>query len=121
MVEEDGADIVEVAVQRKQAAARLIGPDLDFVVIAAGDEPAGSQYATPPMPQGLGAGGSQWLRLVEVYAADRPVVFLEAVDEGAHAVVPQLDGGGVEGHEDPWPACGQQQPRWHGTRRYLLG
>jgi hypothetical protein len=31
---------------------------------------------------------SQWLCLVEIDAADRPVVLLEAVYEGAHAVVP---------------------------------
>ena len=48
-------------------------------------------------------GFSQWLRLVEVDAADRSVVLFEAVYQGAHAVVPQLDGGGVQRHEDPWP------------------
>lgn len=39
MVEENGADVVQVAVQGEQAAASLVGPDLDLVVIAAGDEP----------------------------------------------------------------------------------
>jgi hypothetical protein len=37
---------------------------------------------------GDGSGCSQWLRLVEIDAADRPVMFFEAVDQGSHAVVP---------------------------------
>lgn len=38
---------------------------------------------------------SQWLGLVEIYATDWAVMFFETVDQGAHAVVPQLDRGGV--------------------------
>jgi hypothetical protein len=44
-------------------------------------------------------------------------VFLEAVDQGAHAVVPQLDGRGVQRDEDPWPEGGQQQTRRIAGRR----
>ena len=87
VVEEDGADIVQVAVQCEQASSGLVGPDLDLVVVAARDEPAlVSVYSStrPPRPRSC----SQWLRLVEVDAADRPVMLLEAVDQGAHAVVP---------------------------------
>ena len=40
MVEEDGSDIVQVTVQCQEATPRLVRPDLDLVVIAAGDEPA---------------------------------------------------------------------------------
>lgn len=40
MVEEDGADIVQVAVECEQASSSLVGPDLDLVVVAARDEPA---------------------------------------------------------------------------------
>ena len=47
---------------------------------------------------------SQGLCLVEIDAADRPVVLFEAVDQGSHPVVPQLDRGGVQRYEDPWPA-----------------
>ena len=39
MVEEDGSDIVQVTVQCEEATPRLVRPDLDLVVIAAGDEP----------------------------------------------------------------------------------
>jgi hypothetical protein len=38
----------------------------------------------------------QGLCLVEVDAADRPVVLLKAIYQGAHAVVPQLDGRRVQ-------------------------
>ena len=75
MVEEDGADIVKVTIECKEAAAALVRPHLDLVVIAAGHE------------EGLG--------IVEVDSADGAIVFLKAVYEGAHAVVPELYGGRV--------------------------
>jgi hypothetical protein len=40
---------------------------------------------------------------VEIDASNGAVMFLESVNEGSHAVVPQLDGGGVKGDENPWP------------------
>jgi hypothetical protein len=63
-------DVVQVAQKREQAAPQLVRPDLDAVVVAARRE--------------------EWLRGVEVDAADWAVVLVEAVDEGAHAVVPEL-------------------------------
>ena len=69
-MELDRADVVEVAEQREQAAAQLVRPDLDAVVVA--------------------ARGKERLRGVEVDAADGAVVLVEAVDEGPHAVVPEL-------------------------------
>jgi hypothetical protein len=39
---------------------------------------------------------------VEVDTADRAIVFLEPVNQSAHPVIPQLNGGGVKGNEDPW-------------------
>ena len=36
-------------------------------------------------------------------SADGPVVLVEAVEEGAHAVVPHLDHPAVEARQDPWP------------------
>lgn len=33
MVEEDGADIVQMPIQREETAASLIGPDFDLIVI----------------------------------------------------------------------------------------
>jgi len=38
-----------------------------------------------------------------VDSADGPVVLVEAVEEGAHAVVPHLDHPAVEARQDPWP------------------
>jgi hypothetical protein len=37
-----------------------------------------------------------------VYAANGPIVLVEAVEEGAHAVVPHLDHPAVETRQDPW-------------------
>jgi hypothetical protein len=38
-----------------------------------------------------------------VHAADGPIVLVEAVEEGAHAIVPHLDHPAVESCQDPWP------------------
>ena len=81
-MELDGADVVKVAIQRKQASSRLVRPDLDLVVVASRDE--------------------HGLRFMKVDCADWAIVFLESVNQCAHAVVPQLNRGRVEGDEDPW-------------------
>jgi hypothetical protein len=47
---------------------------------------------------------------VEVDAAHGPVVLVEAVEEGAHAVVPHLDDPAVEAGEDPWAARVEGEP-----------
>jgi hypothetical protein len=52
---------------------------------------------------GVTSGDEEGLRLMEVDTADRTVVLVEAVDEGSHAVVPQLDHAAVQGCQDPWP------------------
>lgn len=36
-------------------------------------------------------------------AADGAVVLVELVDQGSHAVVPELDDAAVETRQDPWP------------------
>ena len=69
-VELDGADVVEVAEEREQAAAELVRPDFDAVVVASGCE--------------------ERLRGVKVDAADGAIVLVKAVDERAHAVIPEL-------------------------------
>lgn len=83
MVEEYGPDIVQVAVQREQTSPSLVRPDLDLVVVTARDE------------EGLG--------VVEVDSSDRTVVLFEPINQGPHAVIPELDRRGVEGDENPWP------------------
>ena len=50
------------------------------------------------------SGHEERLRVVEVDAPDGPVVLVEAVEEGAHAVVPHLDDAAVEAGQDPWAA-----------------
>jgi len=50
------------------------------------------------------SGHEERLRGVEVDAPDGPVVLVEAVEEGAHAVVPHLDDAAVEAGQDPWAA-----------------
>lgn len=68
VVEEDGANVIEMSIESEEAPSSLVRPDLDFVVVPAGDE--------------------QRLSLVEVDSSDRTVVLFEAVYERAHAVVP---------------------------------
>jgi hypothetical protein len=68
VVEEDGADIVEMAIEGEEAATSLERPDLDLVVVTTGYE--------------------ERLCLVEIDTSYRAVVFFEAVNQGTHAVVP---------------------------------
>jgi hypothetical protein len=75
MVEEDGSDVVEMAAEGEEAAAGLQRPDLDLVIVTAGNE--------------------ERLGLVEIDASNGTIVLLKSVDEGSHAVVPELNGGGV--------------------------
>lgn len=83
MVEENSPDVVQVTVQREQAPPGLVRPDLDLVVVTARDE--------------------EGLSVVEVDSSDRTVVLFEPINQGSHTVVPELDRGGVEGDENPWP------------------
>jgi hypothetical protein len=68
VMEEDSADIVEMAIEGEEAATSLERPDLDLVVVTTGNE--------------------ERLCLVEVDTSYRTVVFFEAVNQSAHAVVP---------------------------------
>jgi hypothetical protein len=68
MVKENGSHVIQMSIERKQTPARLVAPDLDLVVIAAGDE--------------------QRLSLVEVNTPNGSIVFFEAINECSHAVVP---------------------------------
>lgn len=82
-MEENCSHIIQVAIQCEQTPPGLVVPNLDLVVV------------TSRHKQGLG-----W---VEVNAANWAIVFFESIDKSSHAVVPQLDGRGVEGDENPWP------------------
>jgi len=62
----------------------LVIPDLNLVIVTSGHE--------------------ERLRGVKVDAPDGPVVLVEAVEEGAHAVVPHLDDSAMEAGQDPWAA-----------------
>ena len=83
VVEENGPNVVQVAIEREEAPPGLVAPHLDLVVVASRDE--------------------ERLGLVEIDTSNRPVVFFETVNESTHTVVPQLNSGGMEGDEDPWP------------------
>jgi hypothetical protein len=50
------------------------------------------------------SGHEERLRGVKVDAPDGPVVLVEAVEEGAHAVVPHLNDSAMEAGQDPWAA-----------------
>lgn len=54
-------------------------------------------------------------------AADGAVVLVEAVEEGAHAVVPHLDHPAVEAGQDPWPPRVEAQPLHPVALRLELG
>ena len=97
MVEEDSAHIVQVSVQRKKTSPRLIRPDFDFVVVSPRHE--------------------QWLGFVKVDAANRSIMLLEPINQCSHAVVPQLDRGRMQGHEDPWSKnqLARGSRRWNAT------
>jgi hypothetical protein len=75
MMEEDSSNVIEMAIQRKEASSSLVRPDLDLVVIAAGYE--------------------EWLCFVKVDTADWAIVFLKSIYQRAHPIIPELDCGGV--------------------------
>jgi hypothetical protein len=82
VVEENGSDVVKMAAQGEKAAPGLQRPDLDLVIVTSGHE--------------------EWLGLVEIDTTNGAIVLLESVDQRSHAVVPELNGGRVKRHEDPW-------------------
>jgi len=84
MVELHSANVIKVPMKCEEAALSLVVPDLNLIIITSGHE--------------------ERLRGVEVDASDGPVVLVEAVEEGAHAVVPHLDDAAVEAGQDPWAA-----------------
>lgn len=67
-MEENGSDVIEMAVEGEEAAAGLVGPNLDLIVVTARDE--------------------EGLRPVEVNSAHRTIVFFESINQCSHAVIP---------------------------------
>ncbi len=68
VVEEDRANIVQMAIESEEAPPTLVGPDFYLVVI-------------PPRYK-------QRLSLVEIDTPDRPIMLLESVYQRAHTIVP---------------------------------
>ena len=68
MVEENGPNVVQVAIEGEETSSALIRPDLDLVVVP-------TRY-------------KQRLCLMEVYASNRPIVLLEPFYQGSHAIIP---------------------------------
>jgi hypothetical protein len=83
-VELHGADVVEVAEERKEAAAQLVVPNLDLIIVAARHE--------------------ERLHRVKADTAHRAVVLVKPVQQRAHAVVPELHNAVVKRGEHPGPA-----------------
>lgn len=105
MMKEDSSNIIEMAVQCKEASSGLVWPDFNLVIIAARDE--------------------ERLCFVKIDAADRTIMLLESIYQCAHPVIPELDCGGVKGHKDPWSSTPYQfseiyRSTW-GARSYLFG
>jgi hypothetical protein len=67
------------------------------------DRQAGETQRERERSSGFTSGDEERLRGMEVDAPDGPVVLVEAVEEGAHPVVPHLDDAAVEARQDPWP------------------
>lgn len=82
MVEEHRTDVIQVTVEGEEASSCLVRPHLDLVVVAAGDE--------------------ERLSPVEVDATDRTIMLFKSINQGAHTIIPKLNGGRVQGDEDPW-------------------
>ena len=68
MVEEDGPNVIQVAIESEEASSALIRPDLDLVVVP-------TRY-------------EQRLCFMEVYASNGPIVLLEPIYQGSHAIIP---------------------------------
>ena len=76
---------------------------------AASDRADASAAAVDRADRARTSGHEQRLRVVKVHASHGPVVLVESIDEGSHAVVPQLDHAAVQRGEDPWPLRVERQ------------
>ena len=68
MVKEDSSNVVEVTIECEETSSGLVGPYFDLVVVSSRNE--------------------ERLCFMEINTADWSIVFLEAVYQGAHPVVP---------------------------------
>jgi len=69
-MEEDCANVIQMAIQSEKASSCLIRPDLDLVIITSRDE--------------------EWLCLMKVDTSNGSVMFFESVDQSSHTIIPQL-------------------------------
>jgi hypothetical protein len=75
MMEKDCPKIVQMAIQSEEAPACLIRPNLDLVIVPTRNK--------------------EGLCFVEVDTPNWAIVLLKPVNQGAHAIIPQLDSRGV--------------------------
>jgi len=68
VMEERGANIVQVPKQREKTAPELVIPHLNLIVISSRDK--------------------QWLLLMEVNASYWTIMFIKLVNKGTHPIVP---------------------------------
>jgi hypothetical protein len=79
-----------MTIQCEETPPSLVVPDLDLVIITTGDK--------------------QGLSRVEIDSSNGAIVFFETINQSSHAVIPQLDGGGVKGDENPWSSMLRSVP-----------
>ena len=99
-MEERRPNVIQMSQEREETFARLVIPDLDFVIIASTDE--------------------QRLSLMEMNASHGSVVFVELVDQRLHAIVPQLNDSRMERSQDPRTFAVETQPLHPGRFRFEL-
>ena len=78
MMEENGPDIVQMAIEGEETSSRLMRPDLDLVIVSSRHK--------------------ERLSLVEVDSSYRAIMLLKTIDQSAHTIIPELNGGGVQRH-----------------------
>lgn len=94
-------DVVKMPDQRKDTASEFVVPNLDFVIITTRDE------------KRLGA--------MEIDSTNRSFMFVKAIDERAHTIIPKLNGAIVQTGEDPWTGRVEREALDAITLRFKLG
>lgn len=71
MMKHCGPDVIQVSQKSKDTSPLFIVPNFNLIIISARNK--------------------QRLLIMETYSSNGSVVFIEFVEQGAHAVIPQLD------------------------------
>ncbi|GAB2255141.1 hypothetical protein Droror1_Dr00008919 [Drosera rotundifolia] len=82
-------DVIKVTEKSEKTPKQFVVSNFDSVIITSGYE--------------------ERLRPMKIHSPHMPLVFLKAIDECPHTVIPELDGAAVETCEDPWPLAVETQ------------